>query len=109
MAGSFHLKRNDIVIPIRGKSASSEKTGKVLQVIPSKQRAVVEGINLVKRHTKKSQDNPQGGIVEKEASISISNLMLYCPQCKRGVRISRVREAGRSVRKCKKCGHPFDE
>ena len=105
----MHIRKNDIVIPTSGSSALGGKTGKVLQVITGKNRAIVEGINMVKKHMRKTQDNPKGGIVEKEAALPISNLMLYCPQCKKGVRIARVKEADKKVRKCKKCGHPFDE
>ena len=105
----MNIRKNDIVIPISGSSALGGKTGKVLQVIRAKNRVLVEGLNLVKKHMRKSQDNPKGGIVEKEASLQLSNLMLYCPQCKKGVKVARVKEADKKIRKCKKCGHPFDE
>lgn len=102
----WKIKKNDMVIAVTGVGAG--KTGKILQVMPSRGRAVVEGLNLVKKSMRKTQDNPQGGIVEKEGSIAISNLMLYCPDCKRGVKVSREKEGGAGVRKCKVCGHSFD-
>ena len=72
--GKVRLKRGDIVRAVSGADADGKKTGKVLVVDRARNRAVVEGFNLVKKHMRKSQDHPQGGIVEKEASIHISNL-----------------------------------
>lgn len=72
-----HIKKGDIVVALAGDDAASKKTGKVLQVIPAQGRAIVEGFNYVKKHMRKSQDNPQGGIVEKEAPVHLSNLKLY--------------------------------
>lgn len=100
------IKRDDVVIAIAG--VNSGKTGKVLQVLPVRGRAVVEGLNLVKKTMRKSQDNPEGGIMEKESPIAISNLMLNCPECKKGVRVSRVRDGDGRARKCVICGHSFD-
>lgn len=71
---SFHIKRNDTVVVIAGSHRG--KQGKVLQLLPAKSRAVVEGVALVKKHLKKSQENPQGKIAEREGSIHVSNLML---------------------------------
>ena len=104
----MHVKRNDIVIALTGRSAVGGKTGKVLQVLPKRGVAIVEGFNIVKKALRKTQDTPQGGIGEKEASIAISNLQIFCPTCKRGVRIKRVRGTGRKTRQCRKCGHEFD-
>ena len=100
------IKKNDNVILVAGVGAGS--TGKVLQVLPAKGRAFVEGVKMVKKTVRKSQDNPQGGIVQKEASVELSNLLLFCPSCKKGVKISRVKEGDKSVRKCRKCTHLFD-
>ena len=72
----FHVKRGDIVQTIAGDDAGSKKTGKILQILPTKGVAIVEGLNLVKKCMRKTQDNPQGGIVEKEAAIAISNLRI---------------------------------
>jgi len=73
---SVHIKRGDIVAAITGDDAAGGKTGKVLQVLPEKGRAIVEGLNMVKKHMRKSQQNPEGGIIEKEGSIAISNLVV---------------------------------
>ena len=70
----FHVKRGDTVVVIAG--SQKGKTGKVLEVLPAKQRARVEGIGMIKRHLKKSQEHPQGAIAEREGSIHLSNLML---------------------------------
>jgi len=74
MAQKFHIKRNDVVVVIAG--SQKGKTGKVLEVLPAKQRARIEGIAMIKRHLKKSQEHPQGTIAEREGSVHISNLML---------------------------------
>lgn len=71
---TFHIKRNDAVVVIAG--SHKGKTGKVLRLLPGKSRAVVEGVALIKKHLKKSQENPQGKIAEREGSIHVSNLML---------------------------------
>jgi large subunit ribosomal protein L24 len=70
----FHVKRNDAVVVISGSHRGKE--GKILEILPAKSRARIEGVALVKRHTKKSQEHPQGAIVEREGSVHISNLML---------------------------------
>ena len=100
------VKKNDIVTAVSG--AQEGKSGKVLHVYREKNRALVEGLNLVKKTLRKSQENPQGGIVEKEGSIALSNLMLYCPDCKKGVRVKRGQDGAKRIRKCAGCGHSFD-
>ena len=74
MATKFHVKRGDAVVVIAG--SHKGKTGKVLEVLPAKSRARVEGVAMMKRHLKKSQEHPQGTIAEREGSVHISNLML---------------------------------
>jgi large subunit ribosomal protein L24 len=69
-----HVRRGDIVMAIAGEDADGKKSGKVLQVFPKTGRAIVEGFNYVKKHLRKSKDHPQGGIIEKEAPIHVSNL-----------------------------------
>jgi large subunit ribosomal protein L24 len=71
---SVHIKKGDLVVAISGDDAAGKKTGKVLKVMPEKGRAIVEGLSFVKKHMRKTQDNPEGGIIEKEGSIAISNL-----------------------------------
>ena len=73
MAQKFHVKRGDQVVVIAG--SQKGKTGKILEILPGKQRARVEGVGMIKRHLKKSQEHPQGSIAEREGSIHISNLM----------------------------------
>jgi large subunit ribosomal protein L24 len=74
MAQKFHVKRGDQVVVIAG--SHKGKSGKILEIRAAKQRAVVEGVAMLKRHTKKSQEHPNGAIVEREGSVHISNLML---------------------------------
>ncbi len=100
------IKKDDIVIVNAGTSAG--KTGKVLAIDVKKQRAIVEGLNLVKKTLRKSQQFPEGKIQEIPAPIHMSNLMPYDPKAKKGVRISRVREDGKSVRVAKGTGHRFE-
>jgi large subunit ribosomal protein L24 len=70
----FHIKRGDTVVVIAG--SQKGKSGKVIELLPSKQRARVEGLAMIKRHEKKSEQNPQGAITEREGSVHVSNLML---------------------------------
>lgn len=102
----LRIKKDDIVVARAG--ADVGKTGKVLQVLPAQERAIVEGLNVVKYAMRKTQDNPQGGISEKEASIELTNLMPYCPHDKKGVKVRIERDGEKKVRKCKVCGHAFD-
>ena len=103
------LKKNDVVIVQSGKDKG--KTGKILKVIPEKNRVVVEKINFIKEFIKRDQSrNIQGGIMEKEAPIHISNLMLYCSDCVQGVRIKNKRlEDGSKIRVCTKCEASFEK
>lgn len=104
---SLRLKRNDSVQIVSGEHKG--RTGKIIRIIVSKNRAVVGGENMVKRHTKPTQKNPQGGIIEKEASIHLSNLMLVCPKTGKPTRIgTRVLENGKRVRYSKKAKELVD-
>lgn len=97
-----YLRKNDRVMVMAGKDRG--KVGKIKLLIPEKYRAIVEGAQMIKRHTKPGP-NSSGGIIEKEASIHISNLQLICPKCTDPVRISKkILEDGTKVRTCKKCG-----
>lgn len=102
-----HVRKGDTVLVITGKDAG--KRGKVLQVIPSKQRVIVEGVNIVKRHTKPTRALPQGGIIEKEAPISSSNVMLICTKCNQPTRIAKKLVDEKYYRACKKCGEIIDK
>jgi large subunit ribosomal protein L24 len=104
---SLRLKKNDMVMIISGENKG--QTGRIVRVIPDKNRAVVEGRNMVKRHTKPSQKNQQGGIIDKESPIHLSNLMLVCPKTGKATRIgTRILENGRRVRFSKKAKELVD-
>ena len=79
----IHIRRGDIVRAISGEDADGQKTGKVLKMYPKKGRVLVEGFNFVKKHMRKSQDNPSGGIVSKEASMAISKLVVVTRAAKK--------------------------
>jgi len=100
------IRKNDIVIAVSG--AIKGDSGKVVQVFHEKGRVIVEGVNMVKKCLRKSQDHPQGGISEKEASIPLNRVMLLCPGCKKGVRTVRTKQNDQMIRKCKRCGHLFE-
>ena len=111
----FSIKKNDQVQVIAGREKG--KTGKVISVDPVTGRITIEKVNLVKRHTKPTQKNPQGGITEKELPLDYSNVQLFCTKCNRGVRHGRKSAEGKAkkgtktaataksvtVRFCKRC------
>ncbi len=101
--GKITLKKNDVVIVRKGKDKG--KTGKVLKLIPETDRVIVERINFTKHFVKADRSkNVQGGIMEKETPIHVSNVMLYCAQCGQGVRVrTRRLEDGSKIRLCSKC------
>jgi large subunit ribosomal protein L24 len=99
----MHVVKNDMVKVLSGKYRG--KTGKVLKVFPKSKRVIVEGVNIIKRHTKPSQKVPQGGIIEKEASIHVSNLMVIDPKISKPTRIGyKYIDDGSKVRISKKSG-----
>lgn len=99
----LHIKKGDNVYVNAGNSKGS--TGKVLEVIPARERAIVEGINMVKKHTKPSAAHPQGGIIEQEATIHISNLQVVDPKGGQATKVGRrAGENGKLVRFAKKSG-----
>jgi large subunit ribosomal protein L24 len=103
----MHIRKDDQVEVITGDdkgTATNRKIAKVLRVLPEKNKIVVEGVNRVWKHLKPSAKNQQGGRLSKEMPIDASNVMLYCPSCRRGVRIGhRFAETGQKQRFCKKC------
>ncbi len=105
MSKKMNIKKGDTVLVIAGKARG--KTGKVLRVEPEKERVVVERLNMIKRHRRPSQQNPQG-IIEKEAPIHVSNVMFYCSRCSDGVRVGAKRTDAGRLRVCKTCGSEFD-
>jgi large subunit ribosomal protein L24 len=100
--------KGDTVLVVSGEDRG--KTGRVLAVLEDKQRVLVEGVNFVKRHTRPSQKNPQGGIVEREAPVHLSNVMLYDPKAQRGTRVrSRVLSDGTRVRESAVSGEVLEK
>ena len=98
----FRIKKDDIVQAIKGRDKG--KKGRVLTVFSDKKRALVEGVNMVKKHKRKTQQDQQGGIVSIESTIALSNLMLICKQCSRPTRVGFVvGQDGTKVRICKAC------
>lgn len=107
-ATKMHVKKDDMVMVIAGKEKG--KTGKLLNVFADKGRATVENLNVVKRHTRATQANPEGGIVEKEAPLAVSNLMIICAACSAPARTGiRVLNDGTKARFCKKCNELVDK
>lgn len=107
MQNKVHVRKGDLVQVLSGED--SGKTGKVLEVLPKKGRVVVEGINIIKKHTRPTRTNPQGGVIERPGPIHASKVMLVCPSCKAPTRVARRREEGKEVaRVCKRCGKPID-
>lgn len=108
MASKCYIKKDDKVKVIAGKDKG--KIGKVLKVNRKTSRVLVEKINIVKRHSKPSAQNKQGGIVEKEMPIQWSNLMVMCNKCVTPARVKMQRlEDGKKVRVCAKCGEALDK
>lgn len=103
----MNIRKNDSVMVIAGRERG--KTGKVLRVIPEKNVAIIERLNLVKRHTKPRGAQRPGGIMEKEAPIHASNIMVMCDKCNAPVRVGRkVLADGGKVRVCRRCGQPLE-
>ena len=102
-----HVRKNDSVMVIAGRERG--KTGKVLKVLVDRSRVVIERVNLVKRHTRPRGAQQPGGIVEKEAPIHISNLMLMCDRCNAPVRFGhQILADGKKARVCRRCGETLD-
>ncbi len=107
----MHVHKNDIVKVISGNSLG--KQGKVLKVFPEKGRIIIENVNIVKRHTRASQKSPQGGIVQKEASINASNVLVICPKCSKPTRTGSAQVTDsvsgkkKNMRMCKQCKEMF--
>lgn len=103
----MQIRKNDSVMVISGKERG--KTGKVLRVNPKEDAVIIERINVVKRHTKPRGPQQAGGIIEKEASIPASNIMIMCDKCNAPVRIGRkLLTDGKKVRVCRRCGEALD-
>jgi large subunit ribosomal protein L24 len=113
----MRIRRGDMVEVIAGDDYSLAHakgqlplTGRVLTILPKKGKVVVEGINRVYKHVRRSQKNPQGGRLSKEMPIDLSNVMLLCQRCNRGVRVAtRVMNDGGKERYCKKCSQSLGQ
>ena len=103
----MHVKKGDTVKVISGKDKG--KTGVVLTALPKKDRVLVEGVNIIKKHTKPNQANPQGGIVSQEAAIHVSNVMLIDPKSGEPTRVGYKVVDGKKVRVAKKSGEKLDK
>lgn len=100
------IRRDDEVIVIAGRDKGAR--GKVIRVMPQDGSVLVAKANMIKRHTRQTQ-NSAGGIIEKEAPLAISNVQYFCSKCKTGVRLGvKTLEDGRKVRTCRKCGEVLD-
>ena len=102
-AAKYKIKKNDMVMVITGRDRG--KTGKVMRVLPERGRVVIERLNIVKKHSKSRGAQSPGGIVEKEASINISNVMIFCDRCNAPVRVGvKSADDGTKSRNCRRCG-----
>ncbi len=102
------LKKNDQVLVVAGDERG--KKGKVLKVFPEEYRAIVEGVNFIKKAQRPNQRSQKGGIIEKEAPVQISNLKVICRHCQKPTRLGRSRlESGQRIRVCKKCGEIIEK
>ena len=101
----MHVRKDDMVQVMTGDDAEKGRARRVLRVLPDVNKVVVEGVNRVYKHVKPNRRNPQGGRLSKEMPIAAANVQLWCPACKRGVRVGKRYTAdGRKERFCKKCG-----
>ena len=109
VARRIRLRRSDNVVVLTGKNRG--KTGRILRIMPTNGRAIVEGVNFVRKHTRPNpQKNIKGGILEREGSIDCSNLMIICGECGRPSRIGNKRlDDGRKLRTCRSCGGTLDK
>src|SRR5262249_54287252 len=106
--GGLAIKKNDTVLGIAGRGKGKRRKG--LVVLPAKARVIVEHVNMVKRHQRPTQKLRQGGIIEREAPLHVSNLMLVCGKCDKATRIGvRVLSNDRRARVCRRCGEIVDK
>lgn len=107
MKAKLHVKKGDMVLVLSGKDKG--KKGKIIAAFPSEGKVVVEGVNLVKKHTRASK-NVQAGIHEQEAPIHSAKVMVICPNCNKPSRVKKlVQKDGSRVRACRKCGEALDK
>jgi len=100
------IKKKDTIMVIAGKDKG--KTGKVLKVFPGINKSIVEGVNFVKKHTRRTREDQKGGIIQKEALIHVSNLAIFCKGCNKPTKVGyNILKDGTKSRYCKKCNEVF--
>ena len=105
---AVHVRRGDTVAVIAGRDRG--KRGKVLRVLPEQGRVVVEKVNLMKKHQRPTQKLRQGGIIEREGALALSNVLVVCGRCNRGVRTgTQILADGRKTRVCRRCGESLEK
>jgi large subunit ribosomal protein L24 len=103
----MHVKKGDKVVVTSGKDKG--KIGKILTSMPKENRVIVEGVNMVTKHKKADKNMQQAGIIHQEGSLNVSNVLVYCEKCKKGVRTkAKMLSDGKKVRECVKCGEVFE-
>ena len=102
----MNVKKNDTVVVLSGKDKG--KKGKVLVAMPKDSKVIVEGVNVATCHTKPRKQGEQGGRINKEGTINVSNVMLVCPKCNKATRVGHAVVGDKKVRVCKKCGKNID-
>jgi len=108
IVAGLHIKRGDTVTVVSGKERG--KRGKVLLVLPERGRVIVEKVNMIKKHQRPTQKLRQGGIIEREGSLNLSNVMVICPKCDRPTRTGvQLLAEGKKVRVCKRCSEVVDK
>jgi large subunit ribosomal protein L24 len=105
----MHVKKGDTVLVISGKDAAKKKTGKVLVALPKQDKVIVEGVNIVTKHVKPRKAGDQGGRIQQEAPINVSNVLPVCSKCGKATRVGhQFLTDGSKIRVCKKCGESLD-
>ncbi|MBQ8433120.1 MAG: 50S ribosomal protein L24 [Clostridia bacterium] len=102
----MHIKKGDTVVVLSGEDKKVQ--GEVIAVSPEEGKVIVKGVNIIHKHVKPRKQGEAGGIVDAEGAIYASNVALYCPECKKGVRVGHEVVDGKKIRVCAKCGHKFN-
>ena len=103
---TLHIKKDDVVIVLSGNSKGVK--GKVIATSPEEGKVIVEGANVIHKHVKPRRQGESGGIIDAEGAIYASKVALYCPDCKKGVRVKMNVDGDKKIRVCAKCGKKFD-
>ena len=102
----MHIKKGDTVVVLSGDDKGAQ--GEVIAVSPEEAKVLVKGVNIIHKHVKPRKQGENGGIIDAEGAIYASNVAIYCPTCKKGVRVHTEVVDGKKVRVCAKCGHKFN-